>query len=183
MILGRYHIRQLRAGKHITVTRPGARIGAEYPVKLETGGRTLFKVTVTAINGNEATIVPYIRRTEPHRLLAANPSSHELDPVPHPEVDRGYTANPLSAVRGEQEAVPDSCLKRFALENRQADVARHAERRERWELQTHADRLRELVERAEHAGLDVTRHLNSIDGRLRALERAIDKHTAGRRAA
>jgi hypothetical protein len=83
--------------------------------------------------------------------------------------ERNYTANPGRAI-DEPAAVDDSTLERFASDNR-----------DRFELHTAADRLRErartLAKRAREetlaagrVGLDVTAELDEIDKQLRAIE-------------
>jgi len=99
-----------------------------------------------------------LERAQPIRLL-------------HRQSHKGYTDNHRLALADEPEAVDDSTLARYVTENRQGDLARHVERRARWERKAVGNRVERLLDSPTLSGYDKKR----LMGLVRSMESKLNK--------
>lgn len=95
--------------------------------------------------------------------------------------DHGYTSSPTQALHGEGEVVDQATVAAFAQENRERYELTTASERLRERARTLGRRIREETIATGRAGVDVTAELDAIEAQLRTIE--FRRREAQRRAA
>lgn len=201
MRLNRAQLHELRAGRKpriYTKAHPGFEVGLnrkvtnvdERVVVAEVG-----QVKVAELTGQHARLAGFESRAELMQSLGYTTDGPradlgfecwetvlERDPSHHPrllhkDASRGYTENPHLALPDEPEAVEPAYLDRFAAESRSGIELRALVRQAENESRPLSERVR-MLEHAQREGVDVSRQLAAIKGRVEAAERALRKKAA-----